>query len=90
MFSGNFGVRSIVLCKCSGNVLIGYLFIHFMVKTKIDNRYLFIHLSFFFFFFKVNINVFIHLFFILEGRDFCTTVKLLVLANLNRYFDISY
>ena len=23
-FSGNFGVRSIVLCKCSGNVLIGY------------------------------------------------------------------
>ena len=24
MFSGSFGVRSIVLCKCSGNVLIGY------------------------------------------------------------------
>ena len=24
VFSGNFGVRSIVLCKCSGNVLIGY------------------------------------------------------------------
>ena len=23
VFSGNFGVRSIVLCKCSGNVLIG-------------------------------------------------------------------
>ena len=23
MFSGSFGVRSIVLCKCSGNVLIG-------------------------------------------------------------------
>ena len=25
VFSGNFGVRSIVLCKCSGNVLIGYI-----------------------------------------------------------------
>ena len=24
MFSGSFGVRSIVLCKCSGNVPIGY------------------------------------------------------------------
>ena len=24
VFSGSFGVRSIVLCKCSGNVLIGY------------------------------------------------------------------
>ena len=24
MFSGSFGVRGIVLCKCSGNVLIGY------------------------------------------------------------------
>ena len=24
MFSGSFGVRSIVLCKCSGKVLIGY------------------------------------------------------------------
>ena len=24
VFSGNFGVRSIVLCKCSGNVLIGF------------------------------------------------------------------
>ena len=24
MFSGSFGVRSIVLCKCSGNVLIAY------------------------------------------------------------------
>ena len=24
VFSGNFGVQSIVLCKCSGNVLIGY------------------------------------------------------------------
>ena len=23
VFSGNFGIRSIVLCKCSGNVLIG-------------------------------------------------------------------
>ena len=23
VFSGSFGVRSIVLCKCSGNVLIG-------------------------------------------------------------------
>ena len=23
VLSGNFGVRSIVLCKCSGNVLIG-------------------------------------------------------------------
>ena len=26
MFSGSFGVRSIVLCKCSGKVLIGYYF----------------------------------------------------------------
>ena len=26
VFSGSFGVRSIVLCKCSGNVLIGYKF----------------------------------------------------------------
>ena len=25
MFSGSFGVRSIVLCKCSGKVLIGYV-----------------------------------------------------------------
>ena len=25
VFSGSFGVRSIVLCKCSGKVLIGYL-----------------------------------------------------------------
>ena len=24
VFSGSFGVRSIVLCKCSGKVLIGY------------------------------------------------------------------
>ena len=24
VFSGSFGIRSIVLCKCSGNVLIGY------------------------------------------------------------------
>ena len=27
VFSGSFGVRSIVLCKCSGNVLIGYIYI---------------------------------------------------------------
>ena len=25
VFSGSFGVRSIVLCKCSGKVLIGYM-----------------------------------------------------------------
>ena len=25
VFSGSFGERSIVLCKCSGNVLIGYV-----------------------------------------------------------------
>ena len=25
VFSGSFGVRSIVLCKCSGKVLIGYV-----------------------------------------------------------------
>ena len=24
VFSGSFGVRSIVLCKCSGKVIIGY------------------------------------------------------------------
>ena len=26
VFSGNFGVRSIVLCKCSGDVLIGHYY----------------------------------------------------------------
>ena len=31
MFSGSFGVRSIVLCKCSGNVLIGYVCIYMYV-----------------------------------------------------------
>ena len=38
VFSGSFGVRSIVLCKCSGNVLIGsgrllyrpILYIHYL------------------------------------------------------------
>ena len=30
VFSGSFGVRSIVLCKCSGNVLIGYVI--FIIK----------------------------------------------------------
>ena len=31
VFSGNFGVRGIVLCKCSGNVLIGYENITYVV-----------------------------------------------------------
>ena len=31
VFSGSFGVRSIVLCKCSGNVLIGYKIVFYWV-----------------------------------------------------------
>ena len=36
MFSGSFGVRSIVLCKCSGKVLIGYgvLYMNGNTQTK--------------------------------------------------------
>ena len=33
VFSGSFGVRSIVLCKCSGKVLIGYICVYFLILT---------------------------------------------------------
>ena len=35
MFSGSFGVRSIVLCTCSGNVLIGYNYANRTVAADI-------------------------------------------------------
>ena len=35
VFSGSFGVRSIVLCKCSGNILIGYTYIYKYIYTHI-------------------------------------------------------
>ena len=35
VFSGSFGVRSIVLCKCSGKVLIGYY--SFIAPTGYDH-----------------------------------------------------
>ena len=39
MFSGSFGVRSIVLCKCSGNVLIGLCCFAKMIQlTKTKER----------------------------------------------------
>ena len=40
VFSGSFGVRSIVLCKCSGKVLIGYLCLNRFVSHRNDNSFI--------------------------------------------------
>ena len=43
VFSGSFGIRSIVLCKCSGKVLIGYstMLIKYSGNCIIGNALLF-------------------------------------------------
>ena len=42
VFSGSFGVRSIVLCKCSGKVLIGSICYRATTRTK-KYIYIFFH-----------------------------------------------
>ena len=39
VFSGSFGVRSIVLCKCSGNVLIGYYNLYTSLIVLVSELY---------------------------------------------------
>ena len=50
VFSGSFGVRSIVLCKCSGNVLIGLVFLRHELSSNphreiLDRVNFFLHIQ---------------------------------------------